>query len=209
MIPPTEKQMTILRSLALKGPGNIQQIQLREAMNYPSTHRNIKYLEGRGLVWKSAVGDRGPKSPQTYSLTPFGVLYSMIFCNLWAETERIVSIWSEVTPLFIKYWRRFDEAGLGDEFNAAAVKVYNDMILFQGRFIHFQGKENLLTIHKNSLDQYFLSMLSLRGIAAKSDDLAKIVKSDAEYLAVWRKWYGVEKLKMDFLEALDREIDTP
>ena len=209
MIPPTEKQMTILRSLALKGPGNIQEIQLREGMNYPSTHRNVKFLRGRGLVWKSAVGDRGPKSPQTYSLTPFGVLYSMIFCNLWAETEHIVSIWSEVTPLFIKYWRRFDEAGLGDEFNAAAVNVYNDMMLFQRRFIDFRGKENLLTVYRNSLDQYFLSVLCDGHTSAKLSDMAEIIRADSDYMAVWRKWYGVEKLKMDFLETLNREIDAP
>ena len=206
---PTRHQTLVLRSLALKGPGNIQEIQLREGMNYPSTHRAIKTLRSRGLVWMSGVGDRGPKSPQTYSLTPFGVLYSIIFCNLSGETERITGLWGDVTPLFIKYWGRFEESGLGDEVIETAVKVYNDMVLFQGVFSNFSGKENLLTIYRNSLDQYFLSVLCDGHTSAKLSDMAEIIRADSDYMAVWRKWYSIQKLKMDFLETLDKEIEAP
>jgi len=64
-------------------------------------------------------------------------------------------------------------------------------------------------VYRNSLDQYFLSVLCDGHTAAKLSDIAEIIRADSDYMAVWRKWYGVEKLKMDFLETLNREIDAP
>lgn len=206
LIPPTEKQVKILRSLSLKGPGNIQQIQLREGMNYPTAHRNVKYLEGRGLIWMSGIGDRGPKSPKIYSLTPFGLLYSVIMCGLITQTKRVTGLWGEATPLFIKYRGRFEELGLWGEYVRAAIKVYDDLVPMQSMINLFPERGNLITMYRNTLDQHFLSVICGDHTAAKLSEMVEIIRDDPEYLDIWRRFYGVERLKADFLETLNGKI---
>ncbi len=203
-IQPTMKQRIVLTSLAVKGPDNIQQIQLREGLNYPTTHRAIKTFEKHGLVWLASK-EQGKKSPQVCNLTPLGVVASILFCGLKPRIDEVLFHWNKVTPRFIANWLNYEENGLQEEMHDLSYQVYVNTAKYYSGVKFEKGQENLLTIRKNSLDLSFLFTLVNQDLMILRGGYNVIVE-DPYYHEAWKHWFSLYKFKRILLDRVDKRI---
>ena len=97
-----------------------------------------------GLIWLSRRGDRGPKSPQKYSLTPLGCLAALRFCELDKEVDAINITWKEVCPKTVLYWRKYFESKCKEDLIEATNNLLFQILTLKKKNVK-PGKEK---IHK-------------------------------------------------------------
>ena len=105
--------------------GNMHRVCTEMGVSYTSARRSIKSLEELGYVWMISVGNRGPKSPQTYTSTPLGYLASVVSNRSW-ENQGIHARNTWVCPRFIHQYHLFSGKGLGEIVEETAYRVLRD-----------------------------------------------------------------------------------
>jgi hypothetical protein len=205
----TKHEKIVLQSLAYLGPGNILGVSDRENIQYPTARRSIRSLQGRGLVWCSQVGDRGPKSPQTFSLTPLGLLASFLFCELWGSVGDILEVNRENAPQFIRYFDKFVEYGLKSNLLDVSLQVYYDAALLVVDSSFVKGKVQFVNVDvkRNSLDLHFLSIFDRKYSLVELEKMGPIINFDVGYRRVWFRWISIQRFKNSYRETLNQEID--
>jgi hypothetical protein len=205
----TKHEKIVLQSLAHLGPENILGVSDRENIQYPTARRSIRSLQGRGLVWCSQVGDRGPKSPQTFSLTPLGLLASFLFCELWGSVGDILEVNRENAPQFIRYFDKFVEFGLRINFLDVSLQVYYDVALLVVDSSFVKGKVQFVNVDvkRNSLDLHFLSVFDGKYSLVELEKMVPIINLDIEYRRAWIRWNSIQRFKNSYRETLNLTIE--
>ena len=165
--PLTKLQRVVLCSLALNGKQNIQAIQQREGLNYATTHRSIKVLEDSNLTWISHRDTtRGPKGAKEYSLTPYGVVESVLRCISEDDIDTMIQNWNEITPRYIQYWREIREDDLQDYINQTVMEIYPELVApyrstetDSKEFEQYTYSERSKTIIRNILDMILVNKI--------------------------------------------------
>ena len=210
--PLTKLQKVVLRSLALSGKQNIQAIQQREGLNYATTHRSIKILEGSNLIWMSNRDTtRGPKGAKEYSLTPYGVVESALRCISEEEINLMIQSWNEVTPRYIQYWREIREDGLKNYIIKIIIEIYPEVVApHRSAESHskeaepYTYSERSKTIVRNILDMILVNKIfaSTEGDLDKMTDFVRLIKRHPDYEEVLNRWFSLHTFKFQFLTGL-------
>jgi len=210
--PITKYQKKVLRSLALNGKQNIQAIQLKENLNYATTHRSIKALEKLDLIWMSNRDiARGPKGAKEYSLTPYGVVESGLRCVSEDEIDLLNQNWNVIAPRYIQFWRGLCDVGLKDYIYKTLQDIYPERVA-PYRSTEADGKaikiiihsEKSNTVYRNILDMIMVDEIcnSSRQNLDKITDFVDFVKKHPDYKKIIDKWLSVKKFKFQYLISL-------
>lgn len=209
-------QLTVLDSLALNGEQNIQEIQVREGMNYATTNRSVKMLERLSFVWMSERDeDRGPKGAQNYSLTPLGVVEVLLHGSVRDQINLVVKNWGDVAPMYVHHWTDFNKAGVGDQLWKCLWRLYPDRVVIN-RIVPLDVHEVLQSYIqpknfpalRDSLDHVLLD-ISIRDYGISIEGLTSfinVVSSNPEYLRVWLHWFWMEQNKFKHIQKLNEGI---
>lgn len=204
----TKHEKIVLKSLALNGQNNINAISELEQITYVSTHRSVRSLNRRKLIWLVKIGDRGPTSAQTFSLTPLGLIASIIFCDLWESINLVLENYRMVSPLFIRFFNKYVEQGLESALKQAAHHVYYDSAFLVKEY-DFEKEVlplNSIKIRRNSLDVHFFTAFLRTQDMPELEKIIPIITFDNEYLQAWRKWNSIQRLKNNYREMINKEI---
>ena len=209
-------QLTVLDSIACNGEQNIQEIQLREEMNYATANRSVKMLERLSFVWMSHWNEaRGPKGAQKYSLTPLGVVEALLREDVRSRVDRVVEHWGEVAPRYVHHWTDFEEAGLADQLWRCLWRLYPERVVLNRivpldvheAFQSYIQLKNFPAI-RDGMD-YELLDISVEGISVSKDErrsFMRVVSSDPEYQRVWFFWFWMEQNKFNHVRRLNTSI---
>lgn len=193
----------VLQSIALEGSGNILEIHEREGLPYSSTHRAIKALEDTGLIWCSKVHGNSSKSAQEYSLTPLGIIGSVVLCEFDEEVSNLYDKWSEYSPKFIKYWDHYKKNISKALFNEIILETFSDIYTLTKRNTKIKMYTNrILIIKRNSIDLHFLTKLYIKSTGDKFSAVLELCSKDNNYKKTWEKWFSVQRFKINYIEQL-------
>ncbi len=206
-------QITVLKTLALDGPGNIQELHKRievgTGYSYVTTLRAVRELWSKRLIFLSNIQDRGPKSAQEYSLFTVGIAASFLLCDLNNELNKVCENWGTLTPNAVKHFQDFEKAGMGD----LARRVLGDVIVLHlsyTRKAYEKAKKEMselfcipmesrpyLKIQFDLFDRLFLKLMLDRCFFEDLDyePVISIVNSDPAYRVFWKDY--IERLRFD------------
>jgi hypothetical protein len=214
---PTENQKQVLKSLALKGPNNIQRIQISEKMHYPTVYNSVKKLAKAELVWLSGIQDRGPKSAKEYSLTPLGILATVVHCDVSKKMNRILVNWRDLVPKFILKWEEIERLDLIEDIFEIMRKIYLDfMNLIDVSKSEYDEKliknnKDILIVRRNSLDLHFLTVAFEKfkkrdNNNSKIENLVDMISNDSSYHEIWDRWFSLQTFHYNYLLSIDQKI---
>lgn len=210
--PLTKLQKVVLRSLALSGKQNIQAIQLREGLNYATTHRSIQNLEKLGLIWMSNRDTtRGPKGAKEFSLTPYGVVESVLRCISEEEIDQMKRNWNMITPKYIQYWKELHDAGLKVLILQKIQDRYPSIVLPHdysenndqlGEKSTYSDQEKIN--HRDYLDLFLIHDIftSKEQDYNKNRDFVNFIKKDPNYQDIMERWFYSYQLQFNTLKLL-------
>ena len=210
--PLTKLQRVVLRSLALNGKQNIQEIQLREMLNYATTHRSTQILEELGLIYMSNRDTtRGLKGAKEYSLTPYGVVESVLRCISEEEIDKVKRNWTTLTPKYIRLWQELHDAGLKDYIIETIFSRYPEIVL---PHYYSENQEQLYDKptysdeekldHRDVLDIYLINDIftSREPDYHKVVDFVSFIKKDSEYQDILDRWWFTYQLQFNSLALM-------
>ena len=207
-------QLIVLDSLALFGEQNIQEIQIREGMNYATTHRSVKVLDRFSFIWMSNHDEaRGPKGAQMYSLTPLGVVEALLRGSIESKIDQVVKNWGEISPRYIHHWTDFTYTGLADKLQRYLKWMYPERVILN-KILPLEEHEILrpyiqqpnFEAIRDGMDRDLLTAYFKDPAPFETDPFLGIISSDSEYLRVWSFWFWVENNKFNTLRKLNAKI---
>jgi hypothetical protein len=208
------KQLVVLDSLAINGAQNIQEIQLREGMNYATTHRSVKVLDRFSFIWMSEHDEtRGPKGAQKYSLTPLGVVEALLRGSVENQIDQVVKNWGEISPRYIHHWTDFTYTGLANQLQRYLKWMYPERVILN-KILPLEEHEILrpyiqqpnFEAIRDGMDRDLLTAYFKDPSPPETDPFIRIISSDSEYLRVWSFWFLIETNKYNSLQKLNEKI---
>lgn len=208
----SKRQKAVLDSLAIHGSQNIKTIQQKEGLNYATTHRSIKILEEKGLVWMSHRDvTRGPKGATEYSLTPFGVVESVLRCGS-DDIEKTLKHWERIAPRYIRFWENWKAAGILDYIKTILQDIYPDIVTKHRdtETVKEKIKSNIYSdkiniVYRNILDTILINEVFKKTLSTdleKVETFYKLLSEDLQYREVLDRWYQGQKFIFQFLTNL-------
>jgi len=205
-------QKVVLRSLTLNGKQNIQAIQLKEKLNYATTHRSVKALEDLNLIWMSKRDEtRGPKGAMEYSLTPYGIVESILRGDYEDQVDQVLTNWENISPKYIQHWNKFKNKEILKNIKQTLFKIYPGIVKpyrdpkSQEDFTRMEFSHRINIIQRNVLDTILIreifNLYELKQIEIY-DRFIEIVSEDPYYTTTWKRWYALQKMKNKHMEKL-------
>lgn len=176
-----------LEALAGLVMDNILAIQRVMGVSYTSARRSVKSLEEAGLVWMIAAGHRGPKSPQTYMMTPHGYLAYVVHCDAWSSYQtHMCNSW--VCPRILHQYGCYEEDP--DLFRETAIRVLES---YEPSVITRDNPE-IIKAQRYRLDQLFIIQHQTHH-PNRYRTLLKAVGNDMELTDIWRTYSFLEHVR--------------
>lgn len=208
----TGNMLAVLRCLAEEGRGNILEISRRCGQVYQTTLRSVRRLEKAGDITLIKVGVRGVKSPQTYLLTPYGLLHALTTYDRvpvgFPHSSNLV-----VTPGFIKNMERFDDRGYGSEFMDVSKKVQEKARLLVDPIVKGKAHSYLVEEQRKMIDEFYVEMF-LENQFRVLEDILDIIDGDMELSRAWKNYVStrgllenMRKVRLDQMNRSVRAVD--
>lgn len=209
-------QLRVLGSLAINGKQNIQEVQIREGLNYATTNRSVKMLDRLSFIWMSHKEvSRGPKGAMQYSLTPLGVVEAHLRSGIDSNFGSVLEHWGEVSPRYIHHWQTFTEVGLTDVLLKSLGRLFPDRVIIN-RIVSLEDHEYFrsfiqpknFTAIRDGLDYNLLDM-TINNIGLSREEASsfiQVVKSDPKYQEVWDRWFTRQQNQFNQIRKINTRI---
>ncbi len=210
-----DSQKIVLKSIAVDGEANINNIHKKIKLNYQRTRRATKRLTELYLLWLSEIDKNlGPKASQYYSITPYGIVEAFIDLTTFEETTKMIKNFEPYTPHYVLNFREFKRKGILKELKIILNDLYPSIVKPWGEEKYQRKPTSTNTrdciIQSHILDTTLFFQIFEWREREISDEFKRqfleIVIQDSEFKENWERWLSIKKFLLSSLEGLYNDL---